>query len=295
MHTIHCVSFCQNGWILMIKSVDASAPKSVRINASCLERGYSEDSCTLQSLCHFLCYIFWILTNSGNWQSVTRIQYKQRQSLNFHKMALKSNSWKGNADAILETSMRILEVVRSEFWCDTGLGSLPFDVRIDMTLKSSNTCWYSPWNQEHWCHLTSLRRFACVTVISAREGLRTCLTHYFCQTAIKTCSGLVERGGCQLLTIKSCCPRSLRLEMETFRQRMKWELAQTFLCRIYWYSLLCTAHSSKIEKEDISKGLDQQDVVEEQRLLIPAKTTSPLGPLCTSQSIQVSQINSFKA
>ena len=126
MHTIHCVSFCQIGWILMIKSVDASAPKSVRINASCLERGYSEDSCTLQSLSHFLCYIFRILTNSGNWQSVTRIQYKQQQSLNFHKLALKLNSWKGNADAILENSMRILEVVRSEFWCDTGSGSLPF-------------------------------------------------------------------------------------------------------------------------------------------------------------------------
>ena len=166
MHTIQCVSFCQNGWILMIKSVDASAPKSVRINASCLERGYSEDSCTLQSLSHFLCYIFRILTNSGNWQSVTRIQYKQQQSLNFHKLALKSNSWKGNADAILENSMRILEVVRSEFWCDTGSGSLPFFlmfgliwhsrvstlVGIHLEIRSTDATWpawevLSAW---HW-------------------------------------------------------------------------------------------------------------------------------------------------
>ena len=36
-------------------------------------------------------------------------------------------------------------------------------------------------------------------------------------------------------------------------------------------------------------------VVELQRLLIPAKTTSPLGPLCTSQSLQLCRINSFKA
>ena len=138
----------------MTKSIDTSAPKNIRINASCLEGGYSEDSCTLQSLCHFHCYIFRILTNSGNWQSVTRIQYKQRQSLNFHKMALKLNSWKDNADAILENSMKILEVVRSGFWCDTGLP--PF--------WCSN--WYDTQECQHfnlksrprlWCLLTTLK------------------------------------------------------------------------------------------------------------------------------------------
>ena len=118
MHTIQCVSFCQNGWILMIKSVDASAPKSVRINASCLERGYSEDSCTLQSLSHFLCYIFRILTNSGNWQSVTRIQYKHRQSLNFHKMALKRQCDLGEFNEDFGSSEKwILTRHSASFWC----------------------------------------------------------------------------------------------------------------------------------------------------------------------------------
>ena len=177
---------------------------------------------TLQSLSHFLCYIFRILTNSGNWQSVTRIQYKQRRSLNFHKMALKSNSWKDDADAILENSMKILEVVRSRFWCDTGLPpfwcseliwhSLSLSREkvstLGIQLQMKTRLWHSP-------------TFVCTPVIAATEGLHTCLTHCHCQTAIKTCSGLVERRGCQLLTIKSCCQRSLRLEMETFGQRVK--------------------------------------------------------------------------
>ena len=243
----------------MTKSIDTSAPKNIRINASCLEGGYSEDSCTLQSLCHFHCYIFRILTNSGNWQSVTRIQYKQRQSLNFHKMALKLNSWKDNADAILENSMKILEVVRSGFWCDTGrapsllMFKLIWHSRMSTLQLEIKTTALMPFDHPK-------RSFVCVTVIRVREGLRTSLTHYFCQTAIKTCSGLVERGGRQLLTIKSCCPRSLRLEMETFSQRMEWELAQTFLCRILRTQLIVPPlHHTlfkdwKIEKEDMKRA-----------------------------------------
>ena len=179
---------------------------------------------TLQSLSHFLCYIFRILTNSGNWQSVTRIQYKQRRSLNFHKMALKSNSWKDDADAILENSMKILEVVRSRFWCDTGLPPFWCSELIwhSLSLKreSVNT-WYSTSNEDQTMTHQTWPTFVCTHVIAATEGLHTCLTHCHCQTAIKTCSGLVERRGCQLLTIKSCCQRSLRLEMETFGQRVK--------------------------------------------------------------------------
>ena len=179
---------------------------------------------TLQSLSHFLCYIFRILTNSGNWQSVTRIQYKQRRSLNFHKMALKSNSWKDDADAILENSMKILEVVRSRFWCDTGLPPFWCSELIwhSLSLKreSVNT-WYSTSNEDQTMTHQTWPTFVCTPVIAATEGLHTCLTHCHCQTAIKTCSGLVERRGCQLLTIKSCCQRSLRLEMETFGQRVK--------------------------------------------------------------------------
>ena len=132
---------------------------------------WREDIQKIRVLCNpcvtSLCYIFRILTNSGNWQSVTRIQYKQRQSLNFHKMALKLNSWKDNADAILENSMKILEVVRSGFWCDTGLP--PF--------WCSN--WYDTQECQHfnlksrprlWRHLTTLRSFVCKKVIGAREG-----------------------------------------------------------------------------------------------------------------------------
>ena len=61
------------------------------------------------------CYIFWILTNSGNWQSATRIRYKQRQSLNYHKMALKFNSWKYSTGVILWNSRVISNVVISWF------------------------------------------------------------------------------------------------------------------------------------------------------------------------------------
>ena len=101
---------------------------------------------TLQSLSHFLCYIFRILTNSGNWQSVTRIQYKQRRSLNFHKMALKSNSWKDDADAILENSMKILEVVRSRFWCDTGLPPFWCSELIWHSLSQERKCQHLVFN-----------------------------------------------------------------------------------------------------------------------------------------------------
>ena len=50
-------------------------------------------------------------------------------SINIGK-ALTFTKWLWKDNAILENSMKILEVVRSGFWRDTVL---PFDVRIDMT------------------------------------------------------------------------------------------------------------------------------------------------------------------